>query len=65
MTTLLLTKQKAAKKHVTPHTLVFATKKVPSVDSTHLPPYGKKSIEVLFNDYGKAKPALTSNEEEQ
>ena len=43
---------------------IFDPRKVPSADSAHLPAYGKKSIEVLLNHYGKEKPALTLNEEE-
>ena len=35
-------------------------RKVPSADSVQLPTYGKKSVEVLLNHYGKDKPARPS-----
>ena len=43
---------------------IFDPRKVPSTDSTQLPSYGKKSIEVLLDHYGIEKPALTFNQEE-
>ena len=43
---------------------IFDPRKVLSADSAQLPIYGKNSIEVLFNHYGKDKPALTLNEKE-
>ena len=43
---------------------IFDPRKVPSADSTQLPTYGKKSIDVLLDHYGKDKPALTLNDEE-
>ena len=43
---------------------IFDPQKVPSADSTQLPTYGKKSIDVLLDHYGKDKPALTLNDEE-
>ena len=42
---------------------VFDPRKVPCTDSTQLPTYGKTSIEVLVDHYGKDKPALTLNQE--
>ena len=44
---------------------IFDPRKVPSADSAQLPTYGKKSIEVLLDHYGKDKSALTLNEEER
>ena len=35
-----------------------------STDSSQFPTYGKKSIEVLLNHYGKDKFALILNDEE-
>ena len=43
---------------------IFDPRKVPSPDSSHLPTYGKKSIDILLDHYGKEKPALTLNNEE-
>ena len=43
---------------------IFDPGNVPSTDSSQFLTYGKKSIEVLFNHYGKDKFALTLNDEE-
>ena len=43
---------------------IFDPYNVPSTDSYQFPTYGKKSIEVLLNHYGKDKFALTLNDEE-
>ena len=43
---------------------IFDTHNVPSTDSSQFPTYGKKSIEVLLNHYGKDNLALTLNDEE-
>ena len=43
---------------------IFDPRNVPSDDSSQFSTYGKKSIEVLLNHYGKDKFALTLNDEE-
>ena len=43
---------------------IFDPRNVPSTDSSQSPTYGKKSIAVLLNHYGKDKFALTLNDEE-
>ena len=43
---------------------IFDPHNVPSTDSSQFPIYGKKSIDVLPNHYGKGKFALSLNEEE-
>ena len=37
---------------------------ISSTDSSQFPTYGKKSIEVFLNNYGKDKFALTLNDKE-
>ena len=44
---------------------VFDHRNFPSTDSSLFPTYGKKSIEVLLNHFGKDKFALTLNDEER
>ena len=43
---------------------IFDPLNIPSIDSSQFPTYGKKSIEVLLNHYGKDDFALTLNDEE-
>ena len=43
---------------------IFDPRNIPSTNSSQFPTYGKKSIEVLPNHYGKDKFALTLNDEE-
>ena len=43
---------------------IFNPHNIPSTDSSQFPTYGKKSIKVLLNHYGKDKFALTLNDEE-
>ena len=43
---------------------IFDPHNVPSTDSSQSLTYGKKSIEVLLNHYGKDKFAFTLNDEE-
>ena len=43
---------------------IFDPHNVPSTDSSLFATYGKKSIKILLNHYGKDKFALTLNEEE-
>ena len=42
----------------------FDPRYIPSTDSFQFPTYGKKSIEVLLNHYGKDEFALTLNDKE-
>ena len=44
---------------------IFDPRYVTSTDPSQFPTYGKKSIEVLLNHYGKDKFALTLNNKKQ
>ena len=43
---------------------IFDPRNISSTDSSQFPTYGKKSIKVLLNHYGKDKFALTLNDKE-